>query len=406
MGLTMIAARQFQNGILARYPDAIQQIAIFAIASSIFNFFSSSFAFIPQTANVLVNGKADSRLVQKCILCIAVTEFLLLMCIIFTPWGNQLLAFLFNLDLKNLSKVIYYLMTLTPLLFIQSFNQYFTGLLIKFEKTGLVTLLNSLYLSFMISGILLGYYFQLPIVLTLVGSQVLAKTIQFLITLLGFRKYNKLIDQDKTEHTLLKVWAFFWPVALTSTMFSFSRPILYAFVSRMPESAPIIAALRLGFDFSMIFQNMINQFRHLFITYAKDDLDGVISFMIKCTFIITVLMVTVIGSQGLYGILVYVINVPPAVALNTVEVCWVLCIVPVIIGTRNYFHGQSMLNQTTKIMGFGGICRVIATSLCALILIDSGNLNHVSASFSLVLGFAVEAIFNAAGYFIKKKSTS
>ena len=42
----------------------------------------------------------------------------------------------------------------------------------------------------------------------------------------------------------------------------------------MPDGLLTIAALRVAFDFSMIFQQAANQFRHFFITFGFTDLQN------------------------------------------------------------------------------------------------------------------------------------
>ena len=40
-GLAMLLARQFQNGAVARYPDATHELAVYALATSVFGFFNA-----------------------------------------------------------------------------------------------------------------------------------------------------------------------------------------------------------------------------------------------------------------------------------------------------------------------------------------------------------------------------
>jgi hypothetical protein len=43
-------------------------------------------------------------------------------------------------------------------------------------------------------------------------------------------------------------------------------------MSRAPGGLVAIAALRVAFDFAMLFQQAANQFRHFFVTFGLDDL--------------------------------------------------------------------------------------------------------------------------------------
>ena len=48
----MVLAGQFQNGVLARYPEAVAEIATFAIASGTFGMFHACINFVSQMSNV------------------------------------------------------------------------------------------------------------------------------------------------------------------------------------------------------------------------------------------------------------------------------------------------------------------------------------------------------------------
>ena len=51
-GVAMVLSVQFQNAALARYPEAITELAIFALGYSTFGFFRASLNFIAQLSNV------------------------------------------------------------------------------------------------------------------------------------------------------------------------------------------------------------------------------------------------------------------------------------------------------------------------------------------------------------------
>ena len=48
---------QFQNGVLARYPAAVTELAIFAIASSIFSLLPAGVNFLSQMSNVYARSR-------------------------------------------------------------------------------------------------------------------------------------------------------------------------------------------------------------------------------------------------------------------------------------------------------------------------------------------------------------
>ena len=61
-GVAMVLAMQFQNGVLARYPDAVAELAVFALASSTFGFFNAGLNFTAQLANVYARSARGKRM--------------------------------------------------------------------------------------------------------------------------------------------------------------------------------------------------------------------------------------------------------------------------------------------------------------------------------------------------------
>jgi hypothetical protein len=176
-------------------------------------------------------------------------------------------------------------------------------------------------------------------------------------------------------------------------MFALSRPILFAFVARMPDGLLTIAALRVAFDFSMIFQQAANQFRHFFITFGFTDLRNKIRFMIVICGGLTgcMLLFTLTDLADLVW--------NKSMGLSTeltglaIDVTLIMCLMPAIIIYRNYYHGRLMNERKTGGMAYASIIRVIGIYVAAQILFTLQWLSHTSAAFILILGFVIEAYF-------------
>ena len=52
---------QFQNATLARYPEAVTELAILALSLGVFSFFNASQQFIAQLSNVYARSRQGSR---------------------------------------------------------------------------------------------------------------------------------------------------------------------------------------------------------------------------------------------------------------------------------------------------------------------------------------------------------
>ena len=175
-------------------------------------------------------------------------------------------------------------------------------------------------------------------------------------------------------------------------MFALSRPILFAFVARTPDGIATIAALRVAFDFSMIFQQAANQFRHFFISFGFDDLPSKRRFMVFVGAGITAMML-VFSLTPLHSLLWgSLMGLPPQLLSLSRDATLIMCLMPAIIIYRNYFHSQLMMARQTSGMAYGSIVRVIGIYACAQLLFSLGWLDHVAATFILILGFVIEAI--------------
>jgi len=69
-----------------------------------------------------------------------------------------------------------------------------------------------------------------------------------------------------------------------------------------------------------------------------------------------------------------------------------MCLMPAIIIYRNFFHSRLMMSRKTGGMAYGSIIRVIGIYLSAQIFFSLGLLNHIIATFILILGFIIEAV--------------
>jgi hypothetical protein len=225
----------------------------------------------------------------------------------------------------------------------------------------------------------------------LVGSEAAAIALQLILTIWVKRIYYRppeLIEHENV--TYRELTAFFIPVSMTGVMFALSRPVLFAFVSRLPEGIPTIAAMRVAFDFSMLFQQAANQFRHFFVTFGLDDLPGKRRFMAVIgagiTFIMLVFALTPLSAWVWRDL----ISIPEEVLAMSVQVFLVLCLMPTIIIIRNYFHGRLMVERRTSGMAVGSGLRVIGIYLGAMLCFNFDVLNHITAAFLLILGFVIE----------------
>jgi progressive ankylosis protein len=397
-GVAMLLAQQFQNGALARYPDAARELAVFAFASSVFQLFNAALIFMPQMSNSFVRSRRGWRVCLRFTVWVCLFLSVPLAFMAFTPPGRWLVSLSFGIEGDVLADVITYLRWLSPLLLVSGLRQFYTGMLVQGRRTTLVTVLNLVYLAAVVLILVAGYHLAWKPIVTIAVGQLAGSLSHLLLTFVFVRRYYVLPRQAEHENlTYRETLSYFWGTALTSVMFSLSRPIIYSFLNRIPDPEPVIAAMRVGFDFAMIFHNALNQFRHLFVTFGEQDLAGVRRFMIRVSVIVVGGMVAVSVTPVSGFVLEDLVGVRGEILRMTRQVVLVMCLLPVVVNVRNYFHGLALLRRTTGRMGAGAICRNVATYLLAALFFYTGWLNHVTATFTLISGFVAETLVVAAG---------
>ena len=396
-GLVMLLGKQFQNGVLASYEDPARELAVYAFACGVFFPFQALLVFLPQMANVLARSDRGRQVCWRFTFTACVLISIPIAAVAFSSPGRGAVSSVYGLEGPTLAKVVSYVRLMLPLILIRGMRQYYTGMLIQARRSGTVTGLHIVYIAVMIGVLLGGLYWGRSAVITIVASQVISSAVHLALSWclyrLRYRRPNRIEHADLTYRQVL---SFFWPMAMTSGMFAFSRPILYAFVNRTAAGVSAVAALRVAFDVGMIFHAPLNQFRNLFVTFGNEDLSGKRKFMGRVTFVLTAVIVLVaftpLGRIVLHGL----VNLRGEVLDSACDVLMVVCVTPLVIAVRNYFHGYLLTRRRTGGMAAGGIARVAAIYSLSWLLYHAGVLNHTFAAGILQVGFAAEAVLSAA----------
>ncbi len=388
----MVLAGQFQNGVLARYPDAVRELATYAIASGTFGMFHACINFVSQMSNVYGRSPFGRRACVTFVVVAASVISVPLGFMAFTEPGRTLLDLVYRVDAGVISQVTMYLKLLMPLMIIDAFRQFFIGLLVQNRLTGWVTLLNIVQLCTIIATLIFGFSLNYPPVYVLTGAQFLASLVH--LVLLGRVVSVHYQTPEVAEHdqvTFRELLGFFVPVATTGVMFAISRPVLYALIARTPEAIVSIAAMRVGFDAATFFQVTANQFRHFFVTFGDDSLRDKRIFMTIIGVGITTLMLLMAATPFSQFLLADLIGIEGAVLVQAREVLLLMCLLPGLILWRNYYHGLLMVVRRTAGMAYGGMLRVAGIYVMAQACYIAGWLDHITGTVVLLLGFVIEA---------------
>lgn len=396
--LTSVAMQlqaQFQNAVLARYPDADAELATFALASSSFQLLNSFLIFVPQTVTVLAISPGARAACLRYIVGVSIALSLPMAWIAYSATGTGTLAALLKIPDSVLPDVVQYLQWLTPLLVVNALRQYYTGLLIQSERTRVVTVLNFVQLGSLLGVLLLGHRLEWVAMKTLASATIASNVLHLLLIWRTARPCGT----DRPAPTgssdglsYRKFMDFFWPMAFTSGMFALSRPLTYAYVNRTASAVVTVAALRLAFDLSLLFQNPVNQFRHLYTTYGLADPVGVRRYTLRVTMGLTAVMVAISFTPLSRIILGDLMGVEGAVLNQATGALRMMCLGPLVLASRNLSHGHMMIKRRTNGMAGGALLRVLSIWGCSWALFHFGVLNHYTAAAVSLVGFAAEAL--------------
>ena len=392
MGSVLVLSGQFQNGILAHYPDAVRELAVFAIAGSTFGLFHAGISFVSQMANVYARSEAGTRQALRFVIVICVVLSGLIALLAFTAVGTWLMRFIYGINDDLLHQVMRYMQLYIPLIVVDGIRQFLTGLLVQARMTGRLTIVNMMQLCVVIVSLIAGFSSGIDAPIVLVGSLILGSSFHLVLLVWLVRKDYTLPAHREHESLLFgELFGFFLPVATTGVMFAISRPVLYALIARSPDAVVSIAAMRVGFDVASLFQVTANQFRHFFVTFGDDDLPTKRLFMWLVGGGITVSMLLVSATPVSHFLLADLIGIQGTVLDYAREVLLWMCFLPGLILWRNYYHGLLMVARRTTGMALGGIVRVGGMYLLAQSAWLLGWLDFRIATIILLMGFVFEA---------------
>ena len=113
-GVAMVLSVQFQNAALARYPEAVTELAIYALGYGVFGFFRASLNFIAQLTTVFARSVEATRRCHRYVFGVSVLIMLPLIYLGHSDGGAWLLSRVFGTDVELTIRVQEYLIYLAP----------------------------------------------------------------------------------------------------------------------------------------------------------------------------------------------------------------------------------------------------------------------------------------------------
>jgi Progressive ankylosis protein (ANKH) len=392
----LLAGQQAYNGVLARAGSAGRELAIYACAAGVFFFFDIGTAFMPNMVTVYArSAAARERVFRFCLLAGALLG-LPVWIIGATSAGAALLRHLYSLDAAMLADVQSYLVLLSGLVLLHAVQHYHNGLLILEQRTTLVSVIGVAAVAISVAVALHGLSRGWSAVHLVAAAEWAGGMFKLLAQYLVSRGLGSTLPARAAEGGVPRwreLLAFFWPVCVSGMTFGISRPLVFAFVARVPDSVMIIAAMRVAMDFMLLYQSVVNQFRHFFATFGVDDLPEKRGFMALVALGMTAAMALVLlippASDAFFAGL---LGLDPALYAAAHRMCLILLVVPGVLMIRNYYHGILLAKRLTSAMATGSAGRVVAITVSCWLLLYSGHLNAGTAVLGMIAGFVAEML--------------
>lgn len=391
-----------KNFILLSFEDGVHELALYALAWSVFLPVQSATWMVSQAVNVLVGGRESLASNIRFFGGVVLALTLPLVWLGFSASGADALAHVYSVDEARIGGIQLYLRWFCPLPFILTALQFIRGLLIQVEATKITTALEAGRIVLLIVSLWGGYQLGWSPLLTLVVGQLATDGLNLALHLRFLLPYRAHWQRHEPNPVRFRgILRFFWPVALTTLMFSFSRPILFSFITAIPPGDmpdgisldTMISGLSLAFGFIPVFMNPINQFRNVFVNFARADLAGVVMLLRLSIAGFTIIMLG-FALSGLDGLFFrHLQGASRETQAIGEEAFLVACALPIIMGWRNYYHGLALAHRRTTSMGIASITRNITVYAASAVLLEIGHLNATTAMAAMLCGFASEVVW-------------
>lgn len=398
LGPLMLAGNLAQQSALLGFSQGVRELAAFALAGALLNPFANMLAMAPQMGTVLGRDRSGHRSVRRLVLGMGLGLFALVVLIAASPLGPAAISLFFRVEDSLVSIVLEYLLWFAMVIPLTGMQRVATGMLVRERRTATVTAVRLGDCALVIAILVAGAGAEWPLRATLIASRLLPELCSTVVTLHLARHLSP--RDDDPERPATSVWSatrFFAPMAVTTTMFTLSRPILFSFATMVETDARraelLIAALSLTFSCGFIFQSMVNHaLRNLMATFGAEDPAGCRRFALQLTALITVAAVLFLTGPPLRWFLSTVLQAEGEVLVLATQAAPILALTPIVIAWRNWYHGLAMAHRRTGAMLLGSLGRNGCIVLGAAALAAGGWFDHRSATALLVAAFACEAV--------------
>lgn len=399
IGLIQVGGPVAMNGVLLRSDEGVSALAACTLALGLLAPLQAILVFVPQLSMVFgrdaAGRRATLRFTAGGLMMLAGLCWLL----VAAPTGPVLLAWIYPVGGAMLADVRLYLLALLPMLVLDGCGRWANGQLLLRGRSALPTTLEGSALGLQIALMAIGLSLSLDPVIVIVAAVIIAGTLgqggTIAAALRAIREHA--VDPDAPAAPAPGVrqqLRFFAPLATTSLCFAAGKSILLVALTRTSSGDPTleVAVFGLLLSLNLLFNQPVNQTRHLFTAYGHRDLPAVRRFaflvnaavvagaaLMVATPLVTWYLAAIQGASG------------RPLELAVAAAPWVLAL-PIAAAFRGDAHGRALLAKRTGVVGTAALLRLAFIIAGAAVGVGGQWLDHRSALLVLAVGFAIEAV--------------
>ncbi|MDA3961847.1 MAG: hypothetical protein PF961_13745 [Planctomycetota bacterium] len=387
-----------QQAAVLALSGSVRELAAFALARAMVNPFANVLGMVPEMSNVLGRDRSGLLAVRRLVLGIGFALTLCVVAMTLSPAGAALVRGAFSAEAGLVDIVLHYFLWLSLIIPVAGLGQLAAGTLVRAQRTGLVTGIRLGEMCCVLAILVGGGLWGLPVRVVLIASALIPNVLGCCVATVFAHAYLPHDDDPNTVRTTVPTaLRFFAPMAATTTMFTLSRPILFAVLSRTTgggtAAETMIAALSLAFGCGFIFQSVINNVqRHVMATFAAADPAGCLRFSLQLTIATTSVALICLTGPPARWLLSSVMHAEGQVLELATQATAILALAPITIAWRNWYHGLGIAHRKTGAMIIGSLGRNGCVAIGAVSLGALGWLDHRSAAALMVAAFGCEAL--------------
>lgn len=396
LGPLMTIGTMAQQAALLSLSEGIRELAAFTLANAVLNPFANVLGMAPEMSTVLGSDRSGYRATRRLVLIVGLILTGIVALLGLTSLGASVISTCFHAERGLVTAVGDYLFWFGLAIPFAGMQSVSTGTLVRAGRTGTVTLLKVGDIAATIALLVLGAQFGWATRVILIVSRLVPAVVAAVVSSVLAAPHVPRVDAGTTTST----WAalrYFAPLAVTTSMFTLSRPILFALVAASLgaglASETMVAAMSLAFSVGFLFQSMINKaLRQLLATRIAVDPAGCRRFAVQFTAVLTAIAILGLSGPGAHFLLTRIMGAEGEVLRLAAEAAPILALAPLAIAWRNWYHGMAMAHRRTGSMAYGSLWRNGCVVVCALACSGLGILDHRTGAAIMVLAFAAEAV--------------